>query len=360
MASIDLSQLPGIFNRGVTETYTDRLMPELLFSSMAGETTDMTKLVSVEVQRNHETIAVDVNRISNGVRNQFSRSSVKLFQPPYYDEYFDLTELEIYDRIFSKGEVTDRTVGELVDTASDKLALLEYKVKRAKEKQWTEVMKTGIVQLNSGDNIDYKRKAASIKVLEADQRWNQTTADIIANFVSAGDFLRSVGKVQSTMFMAIMGEGALSSFLSNPAILALGDQTYIKRLTIDMAGAKMNGAVPHGTLSAGSYSIDIYTYPEFYDTVTDAGVVTRVPYWDANMVVVLPKSGSQFTTKFAAVPARFIGSGTLPEYVGYVDEKYHLYNYVSERGTSHNFHLRSAPLAVPVSVDQIYTMQVLA
>ena len=98
--NIPIVQLPGVFTSGVQETYKDALAPKLAFKGMVNETKEGTKEVSIAVQRRNETIAVDVERGTQGRRNQATRSSVKKFVPPFYNEYIDLTTLENYNRTF--------------------------------------------------------------------------------------------------------------------------------------------------------------------------------------------------------------------------------------------------------------------
>jgi len=63
-----------------------------------------TKEVSIEVQRGTEKEAVDVMRGTEGNRNNMSKSTEKIFVPPYFREYFDATELDLYDRMFGSNE----------------------------------------------------------------------------------------------------------------------------------------------------------------------------------------------------------------------------------------------------------------
>jgi hypothetical protein len=49
-----------------------------------------------------------------------------------------------------------------------------------------------------------------------------------------------------------------------------------------------------------------------------------------------------------------------PQYIRNVASRFMIYNKISQNRTSHLFGIRSAPLYVPVTVDRIYTLQILA
>lgn len=348
----------NLFTRAVSDIYEEKLMPKLLFMSMAQETTTRSRFVSTEVRRYNETIATDVIRGSRGNRNKFDRLTQKIYQPPLYDEYFDLTTLDIYDQLFGRPQVEGNTILDLAEEAATKMAYLRGKIDRAIELQWSQVYDTGIVQLTNGDNIDFKRKAASLVVLSGDRRWNQSGATILQDLNDAGTFIRTEGKSDVGEFKLILGEAALNSLITNSEIQNLGDQRYLHRLDIMPVEMRMDGAVYHGTLSANSYKFHLYTYPEYYDSGTNPQSQTHNRYWPTNKVLVMPYSGSVLRTKFAGIPALYRGNDSMPEYYRYVDEKYLMNNYIDQLNRSHNFEILSAPLAVPESIDQIYTIQV--
>lgn len=353
-----ISQLNArsIFTTEVSQIYEDKVMPRPLFMSIANETTTTARYVSTEVRRYDETVAADILRGTNGNRNQFTRSTQKLYEPPQYNENFDLTTLEIYDRAFGAPSVSANVLADLIDEAGEKAAFLKGKIMRAQELQWIGVFDTGIITtLVNGDNVDFRRKAASM-VDHSSNYWNTSNTQIIRNFREGCNYLRTEGKAMGGEFIAVVGEDAFDAFLASEEILNLGDQTYVQRVEINMPSDMMNGGVYHGTISAGSYKVHLYTYPEYYTAANG----TETPYWPKNKVCIFPKSGFVFTTKYAGIQALFKGNASMPEYYGYVDDKYFLNNYIDQRTRSHVFEVLSAPLAVPLSVDQIFTMQVLA
>src|SRR5690606_16412029 len=163
---ITLNQHRKSFTQRLMAKFVD--MPEVRsgFEAFFPKETTSTKAVSIEVQRNKGLVAVDVLRCSDPVRNKFSRSTEKIFIPPYYNEAFDFTACQRYDETFGSGDIpTAVNLGVLMRDSLDELEMLKNKIKRAIELQRSQVLQTGVVLLKNGDSIDYKRKSASMKNL---------------------------------------------------------------------------------------------------------------------------------------------------------------------------------------------------
>ena len=353
-----LQEARGIFTKAVMGVYDEMISPSSFLSSFFEARTFTTKEVSIEVRRGTEKIAVDVIRGTDGNRNQFTRFSEKIFVPPFYNEYFDITTLERYDRAFGQPEgISPATVGYLASDVGMKLAALRDKIERAKERQAAQVFETGIVELKNGDNIDFKRKAESLVDLSGEY-WSDPTADIEQHLVDAARFMRNVGKNTVPVLTLILSSDAWialkkSDYFKNNA-------NYVKVSLIDVgmpAQVESTGAVYHGRLTAGAYIYNVYTYDEVYEDA-DGNIVNYLP---ADRAIVLPSQGQTFLFSHAGVPAILADTANaeFPEYIGTVAAEYYINNYIERKRKAHIFEIYSAPLPVPVSVDQIYTMKVL-
>jgi hypothetical protein len=158
---IAITQLRAEFTEALVATYSSRLRPTNFLRSFFPSVTAPTRYVSIEVQRLGEKIAADVLRGTEGNRNTFSRNTAKTFEPPFWREYFDATELDLYDRVLGNqmsGNPNPAMFAELVKTVADKLGVLNDKIERSKELQCSQVLVDGIVTMSNGDNIDFKRK----------------------------------------------------------------------------------------------------------------------------------------------------------------------------------------------------------
>ncbi len=350
--NISVTDARGLFTKMLVDVYRERTRPTSFLRSFFPTKETSTKEISIEVERGTEKVAVDVHRGTEGNRNRFSKSTEKIFIPPYYREFFDATDLDLYDRLFgSTSDINDAVFMSFMESVADKLGMLQDKIERAYELQCSQVLIDGIVQLNaSGINIDFKRKADSKVDLGSSNYWADSGVDPATSLETAGNFIRQVGKAQGGFINVIAGSEALSDLISNEKVQNRGK---IYNYALDMLNPPQRdsvGATFHGEMSAGSYRARIWSYPEFYDNA--AGEST--PYIDPKKIVVLPDN-PRFKLVFAAVPQLLTTGGSLPKKGAYL-----IGNYVDERHTSHIFDIKSAGIAVPVAVDQAWTGKVVA
>jgi hypothetical protein len=351
MGAINTTDARALFTKAVVDVYKELPKTTGFLRTLFPAKEYSTKELSIEVQRGTEKIAVDVERGTEGNRNQFSRSTEKIFVPPYYREYFDNTSLDLYDRLFGSTEIDAGVFAQFTQEVAEKNLALQSKIERAYEKQCADVLLTGIVSLQKGINIDYKRKAASLVdlgTINANRYWNTATTSTVLDDVEAGgNFLRQVGKAEGGTINMICGSKALNAMLNNDKFKSMADIRNYKLVDINSPLRNAVGASLHGTFSAGSYNVLVWSYPEFYDNAS--GVST--PYIDPKVVVFLPEM-PRFRMGFAAVPQLLSQAPRRGAFV--------FNDYIDERNDCHVFDVKSAGLAIPVAVDQIYTLKVLA
>lgn len=347
--NINTTDAQGLYTKMLIDVYKERISPKSFLRSFFPTVESSTLELSIEVQRGFEKTAVDVVRGTEGNRNQWTKTSEKIFIPPYYREYFELTELALYDRLYGATEINDAVFADYVNDVADKLVQLQEKIERSYELQCSQVLTTGIVTLTHGTNIDYKRKAASIVDLGAGAYWTTGSNNPITFFETACTFLRQKGKAGGAVFNAILGGDAMNALLNNTTFTARQNLFNMSLDGIREPQRNALGASLMGYISAGAYRVNLWVYPEYYDTA--AGVST--PYIAANKVIVLPEA-PKFKLGFGAVP-QLIRPNSPAKKGAYVFGEY-----VDERKTSHIMDIKSAGVAIPVAVDQIYTGQVVA
>lgn len=352
MALIAQSDARGLFTKKLIDVYQERIRPKSFVRSFFKSTFSPTKEVSIEVERGYEKIAVDVVRGSEGNFNTFSRSTEKIFVPPFWREYFNATELDIYDRVLgSQGTDNSQLFAELLNRVADRIGLLQDKIERAKELQCAQVLQTGIVTMTNGDNIDFKRKAASTVDLNLGSGggyWH-TNSDVFAQLKTGCEWLRTVGKVGDMTFICVIGGTAHQDLFKNTVFT--GRQNLYNMSLDQIQKPQMNtvGGVFHGTVTAGPYRVQLWSYPEFYDNAS--GVST--PYIDNNKAILLPLS-PRFKFAHCLVPQLVDpGTTTAPQQGEWVYGEF-----LDHRKAKHDFDVQSAGVPVPVAVDQVYTMQV--
>jgi hypothetical protein len=359
---IPIQDARGVFTRELVASWNELLdlTPKNFLTSFFTKKVSDTKEVSIEVRRGTEKVASDVLRGTNGNRNSVYRHTEKLFVPPFYNEYFDATELDKYDLLFGQNALAANvnTVTSVIESAVEKLMILRYKIERAYELQAARVFESGIVQLISGDNIDFKRKATSMIDAGASGGtgyWNDPNVDPEVGFQAAAYFLRTIGKASDGVFSVIGGERALAAFKANKNVKQQNYNINIKLIDLHMPQANAEGGVLHGQYAAGSYLFNIWSYPEYYEDATG----TVVPYIDPDHVYFIPANSAKFVMSFAGVPAiiRDSRSDEFPQLISQTAADYVINNYIDPFQKKHVFEILSAGLAIPVSIDRIYSLK---
>lgn len=356
--SIALEQHAAEFTQAVIDVYKEEMPSASFLRSFFTPKTTNSKFVDIWVMRGTEKIAVDVNRGGDGKRNQFAKESQKTFLAPFYDEYFDATGLDTYDNMVNMGAPAE-LVGSTVRDIGEKLQALRAKILRAKELQAAQVFETGIVTLNSGDNIDFKRKATS--KVDADtlgDYWTVAAADIEGDIIKAGNFLRQTGKSNTKEMNMICSGATWTALKASNYFTTKANHNQVKLIDVNMPIADTSGAAYNGQISAGSFIVNVWTYDETYET--DAGVDTR--YLDESQTIFLPVTGTRFVMAHAGLP-KIINDPTraeFNEYITNVASEFGVYSNIDKKRFAHYFGVMSAPVAVPVTVDRIYTLQTLA
>lgn len=345
--AIPLTQARALFTQSTIAVYKERPSVMSFLRSFFSTTTSKTKYVSIEVQRGTEKIAVDVELNSKGNRNKLSKSTEKIFQPPYYHEYFTVNDNDLYDVAIGSQNPADMV--NLAQQTADALMELQKKIERALEKQCADVLETGIITLAAGSGtIDFKRKAGSL-VDNSGSPWSGSN-NPYSQIQTGCQWIRDNGKAQGVVYNMICGSTALRDLLSNSFVTARAD---IRSYTLDQVNAPQRDAAGgsfHGEISCGPFRVRIWSYNESYESSTG----TLTPYLNAKKVILLPENPN-FKLAYAQV-RQLLKDGQAPAPAG----EYLIQEFMDERETAHEMHIKSACVAVPVGVDQIYTMQVCA
>lgn len=361
--ALNQSEAMGIFSKQIGPAFNDKLEPKNFLRTMFKPITTSAKFISTEVKRSGEKIAADVQRGSQGNRNKFGKSTERIYYPPFYKEFFEVTELDHYDRVFGNTEyVNGSNLEMLVDEAAEKLAQLQWKIERRYELQCSQAIFDREVALVNGDNITFPKKAASeinptTTSGAGGQYWDNAAALPATDLELACKFIRQSGKGRG---------GTLNALFSSDVWNALVESTqFTKRFNFNQvsltemvmsATNEMLGANTQGRIKVGPYILNCWTYPEYYDT--DAGVST--PYIPAKKVAVMPLN-PRFEFRYAGVPMLPAGMAQSNSGIYTMAEgEYHIRQYNDDRVATSFFEISSAGLAVPVAIDQIAIITALA
>jgi hypothetical protein len=354
---IPVQQARQILTQTFLGAWKESLPVTNFFRSFFETKVSTTQFVSIEVQRGTRKIAVDVIRGNEGNKNSFGLSTAKIFLPPYYAENFNNTSLALYDQIagFSGTEIEPQILANSVAEIAENYEQLKNKIERSYELQAAQVLQTGQVTTKTLDVIDYKAKGTHIVTL--DTKWDATTPLILKGLAAQFDILKRDGAA-STIFNVICGSQALYQ-LTNSAEFSknygLFQQT-IAQYNMPRLQAT-TGAVLINVIPIGPYIANIWSYNETYTNA--AGISTE--YLDPKKVVIVAESFKGFMS-FAAVPRVLTDNGILQNanFSQSLDNgAYLLNNYVKPEVSSHVFEIKSAGLAVPLSIDHFSCLTVL-
>lgn len=357
--AITLNQHKENITKKVIGRFSDSVAPKLGLSSWFPAETTTSKQVSIEVERNRGLIAVDVERGTEGNLNTFGKHSEKIYIPPFFKEKFNFADLDVYERTFAQGMAPGANeYVSMLRTAGDKLNVLRNKILRAKEKQRAQALQTGIVTMKNGDHIDFKRKADSLVDLGAGNYFGEAGVDILKVLAEGVKFVKREGKSASVSFDAVVGSRVIGAILSDEKLLKLLDN---QNLSIGALGTtrfnEATGLNYHGRLNLKNGTVDLWTYEDTYEDAQG----NHIEYITDNNVVLLPRD---FVGKHAhaGVPAiiRDSSNAEFPQWISQVAAEFYINNYVDPKAAAHLFEIMSAPLAIPFSVDRIWTAKVLA
>jgi len=308
--------------------------------------------IKLQVQRNKGLMAVDVMRCTGANKNKWSQWTEKLFIPPLYAEEHDLCECDSYELVFGNSEPRPENVLTFSQDNLDKTRMERGKIWRAIELQRWQIAQTGIVVLKNGDSINYKRKADSMKVVA--NAWGTAGAKVSTDLQAGMEFLRTKGLSASTEVNAVMGSNAYNNFINDPEVIKTLEIRRSERGYSDMPMLdNVTGLAYQGTFGFGDFRFNILTFNETYIDPSDNVTVKR--YLDSDNVVMF---AGDFIgeTAFGAVrlPRRNADGGT---YIAVEEGEFGVYDYMSQNLDSWNQVLKSNPLALPITVDRIYTIK---
>lgn len=354
MMAISIQNAHNLLTKMLVATYIERPRPTTFLRSFFPSKFVKSKLMSIEVRRGTEKIAVDVSQYTNGNRNQFSRSTERLITPPFYNEWFSLNEHELYDTVVASiSQGNTNNLEQLMEDYQIQLGMIIDKIERAHELQCSNVLETGVISLSGKgavSEIDYKRKAGSIIAYNAANDFSIGTVSPYDVFEEGCRFLREVGKAQGGgTFNSLLGDEVMSAFLNNEQFLKRNDIQHLNLDDVIPPNIDVTGATYRGTISAGSYKVNLWVYPETYD---DAAGNTQ-SYWPTKKMVILPLV-TNFMTAWGLVPQLIDRSGNIPQNAPML-----LQDFINEEEGYHKQYVKAAPVVIPVAIDQMYTITIL-
>lgn len=357
--AIPIQEHSALIAKKVVGKFVEDIDVKSGFNSLFPAETSPTLEVSVEVERDSDLISVDVARFTEGSKNKFTRSTEHIYIPPFHKEDYDFARDEIYMNTVALGATDIPNVNQAIaQNALKNVRKNKKKIQRAISKQQADVLQTGIVTLKNGDSIDFKRKAASIVDLGAAGYWTAGTSNPIVDLDNGMKFLRNVGNSRGSTVNVVMRSDSMNAFLSNAKVVGQADFRRIDRINLGMPEySEATGMAFQGQIATTDFVVNLWTYNEKYKNAS--GVDTY--YLDSDNVIMIP-SDFQGKTVYGGLPYMRAGNvgGVAVKMPGVMEADFLLRAYDDEKTISSTLELTSAPLAVPFTIDKIYTMKVLA
>lgn len=313
--------------------------------------------VAIDIQRFGEDVAVAVKKCSGPNLNDIDEFTTKEFTPPAYGEAFPLDVCELLNRMAGVDPFSAAGVGysaQLGAKMAQGFMVVDDKITRAVELQASQILQTGKLALTDEDaatvyELDFKPKATHFPTVST--AWSTSaTCTPLDDIRALADVIRSDGKVNPNRIT--FGDKAWSDFLNSDQVKAYLDN---RRLEMGMVDPAMDdaGAVYQGRIWIGSYSYDLWTYPEEYKDPATGNPVKYI----ADDKVIVDSTRTRFDMTSARVPLP-LGpdprvEGLLPGRLSSRENSFDVTPnvYPTPNGKQIMGELESRPLLIPVQID---------
>ncbi len=320
-----------------------------------GNIFDGTK-VAIDIHRFGEDVAVAIRKASGPNLNDISVFTTKEFTPPSYGEAFPLDVEELLNRMAGVDPYTSAYqgyAGSMVAKMATGFMQIDAKIQRAIEVQASQILQTGKLTLTDkeGDTVyelDFKPKASHFPTVTTS--WSAAGATPIDDLRALQAVIRTDGKVNTNRLT--FGDAAFSNFMANDQVQAHLDN---RRIEFGFVDPEMDdaGAVNQGRIWIGSYSYDMWTYPEEYK---DPQTGDPKQYVDTDNVIV-DSTRTRFDMASARVP---LPLGPDPRVASFVPGRLASANdrmdvtpnvYCTPNGKEIMGELESRTILIPVQID---------
>lgn len=356
MANITLTSALGEFTQRVISALSDRKAPTFGFGTFFTDIVSGAKEVSWEVKRRGRPVAVDIAHHEHGTTTKSTRSTQKVYIPPYYDLNTNVDAQDSFERVFNGSSMVDipnyrRLIEQTAEDMQDNIDRIE----RAEELQRAQALLTGIITLSNGDNIDFKRKVASIVAYNAAHDWAINTVNPGDIMVQGAQFMVTEGDANvAGVFNVIVGSEAIDAFRDNPLRQAEGDIKDQMYMDLTTGRTLISGLTPQGAYSRGNYRFNLWGYEGYYDI---EGGSSNLQYMDSKSIVMLPQN-VDFKMFYGGTKA-WRGTG-INRFPTIIKAKRNFYSVDDELNVSKLMGVRTAPVALLRTIDNVFTATVIA
>lgn len=356
MAKINLTSALGQFTQRVLSAMSERKSPTTGFKAFFGEVVSGAREVTWEIKRRGRPVAVDIAPHEHGTTTKSTKSSQKVYRAPFFDLNTNVEALDSFERVFNGSQYVDVPEYEkLIEQTAEDMQDNIDRIERAEELQRAQALLTGIITVANGDNIDFKRKAASLVAYNVAHGWDVDTVNPGSILKQGAQFMVTEGNADITgVFNVIMGSEAIDYFRSNPLRQAEGDIRDQQYMDLSVGQTAITGLTPQGAFAYGNYRFNLWGYEGYYDI---EGGAANNKYMEAKKIIVLPPN-IDFKMFYGGTKAwRGTGMNRFPTVI---KAKRNFYRVYDDLNVSMLMGVRTAPVALLRSIDNVFTAQVVA
>src|SRR5690606_22907933 len=204
-----------------------------------------------------------VNYQTDGILHKRKVETGQMLQIHQYVKYTNLTISDLYTGIALNPDASAREIYNFSEIISRDLHEIADEIDRARELQCAQLLKNGILQFTSNDNINFGRSASSI--VTATTPWTANTGDPLADIEAGIKWIRQNSNNTSTIFNVIMGEAAAGIFITNDKVQAVLNNRRIEigRIAPEMENVAGGNFIGEFT-TTGGHLIRVWSYTETY------------------------------------------------------------------------------------------------
>lgn|GEM_PF-1936432 len=348
--------------RRMIEAYTDEAPAPMYLSSQfhtGPRQIHNTEEVEIDVQRDSEEVAVVIQDLSTGARqNADGKFTNKSFRPPLFNEEGTITSFDLLKRqpgvVPFEDPVFQATA---IVKAFSIFRKLGNKVNRAVELMSSQVLQTGELHLFDDAGVelytlDFQPKSTHFFTVGTTWAANGSTGDPMGDLAALAAILRKDGRKRPAKLT--FGAGAWQRFTKNAdvkaAIASIGMQDLVK-LAVPSAEAGPQDATFAGTIVVQNYRFEMWLYDGSY-IHPQTKVLT--PYVADNKVIMTSPS-ARMDLSFGGIP-RIVAPD--PRVLPYLPTRMSgngfdlsTYAWITQDGQHLKVSAGTRPLTIPVAID---------
>lgn len=270
------------------EAFTKKQKPTTFLVNTAKKTVTTQTTVTLDSRTVKSFYSVNVQKGTGGRSVNMANFKNMEFETPEYNDYIPISPDELDKRQF--GKTPFEASASMLELIVDRQSIISDMQRRSEEKQASDALFTGKITLIDGSTIDFNKQATH--AITPQIKWNTDTGKPLDDIEAACQLCKVDGKVGSSTFNLIIADDSLNSLLNNQQFLDQAKAQFgIKRVDINMPENLTIGTAFHGQFSAGSFTINLFTYPQYYEIPTGynfAGEGTALPYIPSKKALLLP------------------------------------------------------------------------